>query len=326
MRSRIYNLIFFISLFLVSCVPGKEISFEVLQASEFEFPEEIDSLLVLNLAYYPWVDTLDINLLNRIKKPEQYIIDTLVISSIFNGFFSVIDNSLIKELTENQYYEIRGDTLDNFLEALNIESVNYLCDEFNTSQIVSLEYYGLSLYLDRYVSSNYNAVTRLDMERILGWRIYQPDVGMIFKDFSKDTLCWYGIGDDFEVSDNNLPELVDILREAYWYGGESFAKKMSPYWEEVQRTYFKLNKTIKTDGSLDEDFLKLLTSSNNNLLRFKAFFNLAVVYEKNGNYEEAIEALGKAEKLKPKREIVELYKVKLEESLKRNERVLKQIE
>ena len=326
MKNHVYHIIFIISLFMLSCTPGKEISFDVLQAAEFEFPEEVDSLLVLNLAYYPWVDTLDINLLNRIRKSEQYIIDTLVISSIFNGFFSIIDYSLIKELTENQYYEIRGDSLDNFLEALNIESVNYLCNEFNTSQIISLEYYGLNLSIDRYESSNYKAITRLDMERILRWRIYQPDVGMIFKDFSKDTLIWYGIGADFIESDNNLPALVDIIREAYWYGGESFAKKMSPYWKEVKRTYFKLKKTLNTDGSLDEDFLKLLTSSNNKLLRFKTFFNLAVVYEKDGNYEKAIEALGEAEKLKPKSEIVESYKIKLKESLKRKERVLKQIE
>jgi len=325
MKDRLILIIFIISLFLVSCVPGKEISFEVLQASEFEFPEKTDSLLVLNLAYYPWVDTLSFNILNKVDRPEQYIIDTLIISSIFNGFFSIVDQSEIQELTNNQYFEIRGETKENFLEPLSIKSVNYLCEEFKTNQIVALEYYGMDFsydyfgYLDGYYAS-------LDFERMLGWRIYKQNEGMIYEDIKKDTLSWQDYIPNSDQAHSNLPSLISAIKEAFWYGGETFAKKISPYWQLEYRYYFSLNKFKNESLSLDKEYLTLISQVDKKNLAFKAYYNLAVENERNGNLEEAIIALEKAMELKPKNKMLKSYTLKLEEGVKRKEKVLKQID
>ncbi|MCF8381888.1 MAG: tetratricopeptide repeat protein [Bacteroidales bacterium] len=326
MKGRLYQIIFIFSLFLLSCTPGKEISFEVLQAAEFELPVENDSLLVLNLAYYPWVDTLSINVLNRVGKSEQYIIDTFVIASIFNGFFSVIDNSEIQWLTENQYYEIRGDRTENFLDALNIESVNYLCDEFKTSQIVALEYYGFDFEYDyREIDESHYVV--LDFLRFMVWRIYQRDMGLIYKDIVRDTVNWIGYGINYAMAEDQLPGLLDAIKEAFWFAGESFAKKISPYWQEEVRNYYFMPVQGTSDMSLDMDYLTRISSKDKSRKGkiFKTYYNLAVVNEKEGNIEEAIETLRKAAVIRPNSKLVKSYMENLEKSLKRRDKVLQQI-
>ena len=315
-----------LSLFFGSCVPGKEISFDVLQAAEYETPINIDSVLVLNLAYYPWVDTLSYNVLNRIDKKEQIIIDTMIVASIFDGFFSVIDNSMFHELTRNQYFEIRGDTGNNFLEPLDIESVNLLCDEFKVSMIIALEYYGMDFEYNRFVNSYGENIAQLSIDRSTAWRIYQTEMGMIKQYVQRDTLLWTYSGTNYDNAEHQLPTIIDAAATAFWLVGESFAGSISPSWKEIDRNYHSFNLKKGKDISLNEEMLISYAKSNNKIKSFKAWINLAVIFEKKGDPIKAMVALSNAYLLRPKSEYVKFYKLELEKSILNLKKLEEQLE
>ncbi len=236
-----YIYIILLSLFLGSCIPGKEISFDVLQPADYQISQEVDSVLVLNLAYYPWVDTSEFNVLHRIKKKEQIIVDTMIINSIFDGFFSIIDNSMFQVLTRNMYFEIRGESEENYLEPLTIESVDLLCNEFNTSMIIALEYYGMDFNYDRYVNNYGDYIADLSVERLMTWRIYHRAEGMLNEYILRDTLYWNSSGTNTDNADFHLPKLINAITTSFWLAGKSFGGYISPSWKEIQRNYYQFS-------------------------------------------------------------------------------------
>lgn len=313
-----------------SCFPGKEISFDVLQPSEYQVPKDIDSILVLNLSYYPWIDTSEYNILKNLSNSERYIVDTVIINSVFDGLFSVIDSSPMSVLRGNHYYEERGNTSDNFLDTLDIQSVNYLCDEFNVSLILSLEYYTMNYNYDTYFDYNSSNifesyVTDLELNKGLFWRIYQKELGIIYENNRKDTLYWSARGNSVEKSKAALPNLFDVMKEAFFMGGESFGNELSPEWETLQRSYYQLYDDKGQDKSLNEAFLMNVISKDKKVKSFKAWYNLALVYEREGDLHKALDAINSAELLHPNSEYVKFYKGKLDESIEKRARLLEQI-
>lgn len=290
--SKLFNGFWIFLIFISSCGPVNKIQFESLEPASYSFPVKSDSTLILNLAYYPWVDTIQMdNIMQNLEIKEAKILDTMILKSIFDGLFSVLDESANTTLRNNKYLEIRSNSKEQFLEPIGLESVNQLCEEMNTSLILSLEYYGFNFDTRRYFQ-DFDYYMETSVKRELVWRIYVKDSGLVKEFKDEETLYWNSsLGKDQN-------ELITWIRDAFWFGGEKFGRYISPSWKNQERyAYIIIEDGEDISESIDD--LKKLAATETGMKSFKAWYNLAICYEKTGEIEKAVEALNKALKIKP---------------------------
>ncbi len=301
----------------VSCSPTSWLPLDIINPAEFTFPDT-GKIVVLNSAYLPSAIPDRNNLLPKLPVNEQLIFDTLITANVFNGFFSVIDGSPNEELQKASYKEIRVNDTTNFLNPISASGVEYLCDSYDASFIISLEYYGFNIKREKTVYFEYydesaGWLSSLEAPRHLVWRIYQKDGAILDQFVDADTLYWY---EDID-SNGTIPELPDAIREAFFLAGEQYARRISPYWTEVSRKYYLISRD-GDDISLDREKLILFKSGNKTNLSFKACFNLAVLSESEDKLQEAIIWLDEASKIKQS-EVTVFYRVKLQERMESRE-------
>ncbi len=315
-------LIFCLSLFSVftmfSCIPSRVLTIEKLDPAEMNIPAGLNSVLVLNASFYPSADTMAFNYAAKLKSNEQYIVDTLVNNSVFNGLFSILDSSPATYLNNASYYEARGEDREEILKPLSSESIYYLCDSFNVDGIIALEYWAFNPDIESNFYSDgdfFGTRASLSLNRYLLWRVYDREEGLVNEKFLHDTLTWYGYGTFSKDARDDLPELADALREAFWYAGYGFGKSISPSWEEENRSYFEIRNKKGEDISLNSGELKALASEGKKNKAYKASYNLAVFYEQNDDLEEAMTWINRAVYLRPEAEIALYYKHRLEKRI-----------
>lgn len=310
-------------LFIVSCVPGKEIVFESLTPAEFTLPDDVEKTVVLNSSYTPEYDTLKFNILRRLDDEEQFIIDTLIINNIFNGFFFVADQSPVEALSNSVYAEERGEDTVNFLSPLSNTSIRYLLSEFEADLVISLEYYGMN-YDYYYQAGEIEDMAYLVLDRALLWRLY-TDKGML-KEFNlRDTLFYSAYGINRDDAMNSLPDVTDVVREAFWFAGEKFANRLSPSWEETQRSYFWITDN-GIDQSLEPAYLREIAVDKTGLRAYKAYFNLSIYHERQGEIREALKYMDKALEIRPGATLARFYRKRIKEKLEKYQKLEEQLD
>lgn len=299
--------------FFTGCIPGKVISFEALKPAEYTFPEDVKHVLVFNFAYPPSVDTSSFNELPQLNPSEQFFVDTIVIKNVFNGLYSVLDNSPAAYLNNAPYYELRPQDTVAFLEPLAQSSIDHLCDTFNVDAIISFEYYGLSVDTKTYntvaYDDGYYTVTAADqaMMRVMLWRIYDRKLGLINEKRMQDTLYWSAYGIDDSDARSNLPDVGDLLREAFWYGGNKYGSEISPSWEDTKRSYFELTNRKGNTISLVEPELKEIALGDRKIKAYKAAYNLSLYYEMHDSIDAAVNWIDKALEYRPEAGVAKYY-------------------
>ncbi len=320
-------------LFFCGCIPGKYITIDTLEPAEITFPPETRKVLVFNFSYLPSVDTSSFNEARQLKPREQYFVDTIVIRNVFNGLFSVLDNSPAGFLNDAPYYELRAEDTAAFLQPLGQPDIEHLCDTFDVDAVISFEYYGVSVETKTFSTivydEGYEYVNEADqaMLRVMLWRIYSRKEGMISERMMRDTLYWTAYGNDSEEARQNLPDIGDELREAFWYGGSKYGSLISPSWSDTQRAYFDITDMKGKDISLDESRLKEYALSGKKKRRaYKASYNLALYYEMNDSIPAAVDWIDKALQLRPEAAVAKYYQAELEKRRKSRAELEKQLE
>ena len=317
---------------LSGCIPGKVLTLETLQPAEISFPEDINSVLVFNFAYPPSADTSSFNELSKLGPKEQFFIDTIVIRNVFNGLFSVLDNSPASFLNNAPYYEIRPVDTTAFLKPLAASAIEELCDSFHVDAIISFEYYGASVDVKTYSSivydDEYEYVRVADeaMYRVMLWRIYERNRGIINEKFMKDTLYWSGYGYNDAEAKEDLPEIGDLFREAFWYGGYKYGSLISPNWDESRRAYYDIRDDKGDSISLNPSKLLDIAESNRKGRAYRASYNLALYYEMNDSIDQAMKWIDQAAELRPDAAYAEYYRQILKNRQKALGELEKQVE
>ncbi len=331
-----YRLLIFILLTLVlgSCVPSKEISFDRLTPAEFTFPESSESILIFNHAYKPSIDPTGYNIVSKLDDREAFIVDTIIVNSIFNGFFSVADNSVVPALLNTVYYEQRANDTTGFLKPLDKSDISFLCEQFDTDIVVALEYYSMRHFIEyEYVEASEDdfflfslgeVMAIRGVERKVLWRIYHPEQGLLNEKLQSDTLYWSATGRYRSRAEENLTDLVDAIREAFWFAGEEYALSISPQWKRTERLYFDLNDG-REDRSLDTEYLIDQVKYASNLRKFKSLYNLAVIHERRGEPEKAVGFLEAALEIQSNSGVAKLYLKELRKFISDMETIRKQI-
>ncbi len=332
MRKIVFVCLALVLVFLAGCIPGKVTTFQALQPAKFTFPQDVRRVLVFNFAYPPSFDTSSFNELPQLKPREQFFVDTIVINNTFNGLFSVLDNSPATFLNNSPYYELRPEDTVAFLKPLAQTSIDHLCDTFNVDAVISFEYYGLSVDTRTFntlaYDNGYYYVTEADqaMVRVMLWRIYDRNEGMINEKRMQDTLYWSAYGYDDSDARSNLPDIGDILREAFWYGGSKYGSLISPSWEDTRRSYFDLTNNRGKNISLSEPALKEVVENGKKIKAYKASYNLALYYEMNDSINAAVTWIDRALQFRPEAGVAKYYKSELEKREKTEKELNKQLD
>lgn len=288
---------------------------DVLVPAEFTFPDT-GKIILLNSSYFydlmnlpgkhPMTDPEIISFMSGMSNREKYIFDTIITSRIFDGFYSVIHENPGKRFAEVPYFEMRSDDTINFLKPLDPEGVKTLCSEQNAGFIVSMEYFGFRTQTTRSYDDWENINLYLEMDGQVLWRIYN-NKGNILSEYSDyQTLYW---NSDPE-SDLLLPEITDAAREYFYLAGQRYALRICPGWKTISRAYYQIH-TTGSDMSLDKE--KLLSSQfeKNKERMYRIYYNLAVLSESEGNYQEALDWLSKAANYRDRQPNID-YRKKLE--------------
>jgi len=254
------------------------------------------------------------NLMSRMRDSEKQIFDTLITANLFNGLFSIINETPVENLRNAEYYESRTRDTTNFLFPLASEEVVGICLDNNSGYVVSMEYYSFNSKSTREISDYAGWVNNLDVSYKLVWRIYGRDGAVLTEVNDSSTLYWYA---DSNTEPN--PELTDAVRDVFFLAGEKFGKKISPFWSVLSRSYYQIY-SFGDDISLDREPLELLTTGKKRITAFKACYNLAVLSESEDKLEEAMNWLEKAEAIKES-EYVVIYRHKLQKRMEVREKL-----
>jgi len=184
--------------------------------------------------------------------------------------------------------EKRPGTALDFPKPLIWEEVQRICNEYKTDAVMSLEIFS------RQVIDNVAEVK-------VGFRIYDPKNKMILDEFQ----YFHGIKAGVVPSEgqpeaivSNLINSDDALINASFVAGTIYGKRISPFWIRVNRKYYKRSKRdpqmaegarmmeVNNWDAAEQAFLQAIENGHRKT-KGKALHNLAIVYEINGNLDQA---------------------------------------
>ena len=264
---------------LISCSPSRWLQLDTLNPAEFSFPDT-GAIVILNAAYLPSAVNVNHNIMGSLPEKEQFIFDTLVLSNLFDGFFSVLNESPNKNMRDAAYYELRRNDTADFLRAFDTVDIWEICADLDADFLITLEYYGMDNELSHYFYDEWE--TYLLVDNIVLFRIYNKEGAVLNEYAMADSLFWSQVG-----LDKAIPELPDAARELFFNSGEKYGSWISPYWSGISRRYFMITEKGK-EISLDKEHLYKLSAGDKRRKAYKACYNLAVLFESEDELAEAL--------------------------------------
>jgi len=258
--------------------------------AQVQIPEFQKKTLVLNCSYLPEYLTDKSNLITSLSFEEQVIIDTIITRYLFDGLFSVISESPYGGLQDAEYFEMRTSDTSGFLFPLSPADISDICTQYEVDCLISFEHYSFDMDNYYYPSEDRSYYEEIhELKNNLLWRIYTKDGNILDDYLSKDTLQWCDLSE------------LDCIRHSFLNSGISYGKRISPSWETVYSSLYKIS--AKTDTGFvrtlsDKTILINLSNIPNRTKSFKACYNLAVLCESENDIDEAISWINRAVSLK----------------------------
>ena len=191
-----------------------------------------------------------------------------------------------------EYLEIRTSDTTGFLKPLSPLAVKDICSDYNVDYLISFEYYCFDHYI-----SGYSDLAFLRLYDYLVWRIYMKD-GILVDDYIfTDTLYWNSHGINYWEAKERLKNTSDCIREAFWIAGNEYGKRISPYWEKVNRSLYEIRERTdsgKINVTIDKNRLQVHSLSEKKTKAFKACYNMALISESEGDIDNALTWINKA--------------------------------
>lgn len=303
-------LIIVVILGFISCRTTRNVSsieVEILNPAIFAMPENIDTIAIFKRDYYQ-SDTFPYQYINgdtHIEKPDTSV------------HYSDLSNQCVDALAhllEEEGY---------FLKVINYrDSMNYLV---SPDSLPDYHYLHHRLGADALVFLDYFELRSTGADRTEGYSFFLANMKAEFPEFQLSTiieiidasLVWtltfrgdtsiylskqperlyYGSSVYPELFGNDAKHKL-LLKNTTDYLGRSFATRLIPSWQAVQRTYYQSNNDYMLIGEkyfLENDWLKAAeiynkqTTNKNRNIAAKAKYNMAVICEMEGNLEAAID-------------------------------------
>jgi len=285
---------FALCLSIISCASISTLNLDVLRPAEVTIDPEILSVVVIvNSAPYRNKD------IHTIKTPKgTSVIDTIWI----DDFPKIAATSMVKELKNKQFFnevyyhtdsdchkgELSGDVLKR--------KIDYVCSIYNAQAVILLENY---LYKTNLNLTNGGNVCygSMDVNGSIYWKIYEDDGYLLDTYVQSDSIFWDAAESSYSDVIKQLPQqsaAIEVLAE---YMGETYVKRVAPFWETVSRKYYstghylfsQANDLIKTNNWSEAAKVWYYVYENGNKHeKAMSAFNIALSYEVRSNFPEAL--------------------------------------
>ena len=298
--------------------------------SEFSFRTDVNEIITLNNSVYPTLDSLSSGFSKPLSEKELFIIDTIVIRQLFDGFFYVLNESPSPSLRNTEYFEFRNTEQIMIPEPLSELAVIDLCNETQSDAIISFEYYDfiIEYYYDYTYRPEIHSYIRFKRKCL--WRIYAKHGDILDEYFLNDTVYWSSAGFSTSEADRGLPGMSDAIRSAFFYAGEKYGKRISPSWAQASRVFYTIKgrgfPVGRTDHSFNKEYLIKLSDHSKPETAYRACINLALLSEKEDELREALKWLEMAEIKRPSTKLVSEYKKIIRERLILKEKIDSQLQ
>jgi hypothetical protein len=299
MNNRII-LVFAVLLILLSGCGASRISFDVLVPAIRTVPAEIKSVTIMNRSF---PENKEANRLEGLLTGEGLDQDTLSTQYVLRGLDESLRGSArFKVIKASELYT--GSGIGTLLpEALPWETVDYLCDKYNTDALVALEAYDSDFIITGAAIGN----DLLDLQARglvtvnCGFRMYYPASRSILDEFMfMHRMDWGTGGFSIVAAADAIINRKRAIENASLEAGSLYGNRLTPDWIYISRDYFKRGK-----GNFDlaegarmmqlNDWDKAIAAleralqSNKRKVRGRAAHNLAVIYEILGDLFQAKE-------------------------------------
>ncbi|MBN2767156.1 MAG: hypothetical protein JXR27_12360 [Paludibacteraceae bacterium] len=284
---------------LASCSSMMFTSVDILKPALITFNPEDTRLLIVNNSVTQPVDyghrTQYFNekpyLVNvNTDSLSLFAIESLAESLATKDFFSTI--TIHDQRINNSAYFFS-------ITHLPFDTVNALCDRYDSDVILSLDRIKVIDKIDEYyLNDEYAYYTTLEARYETRWSVYVPEKTTFQAITLHDTVYWDARSAQRKRGISFLPDRYNALIDGALYAGKSAVNKFIPYWTKADRYFFSDgNKSMKAamdsvsvrnwKGAIDV-WQKIVEAKSGTSLKARASHNIAVAYEILGDLNNAV--------------------------------------
>lgn len=307
-RMKIHNssIIVLIALVLLasSCSTLLYTSVDILKPARVTFdPNDTRLLIVNNSVPQPADYGHRVQYFNEKPRLESVNTDSLSLFAI---------ESLAESLAEKEFFStitIHDEKLNNSnyffsITHLPFDTVNALCDRFDSDVIISLDRIKVTDKVDEYFLNEESLFyTTLEARYETRWSVYVPEKTTYQAITLHDTVFWDARSAQRKQGVKLLPNRYNALIDGALYAGRNSINKFIPFWTKADRYFFmggnkKLTQgmdsvTVRNWSGAIEVWTQILDSRASVATKAKASHNIAVVYEIQGELTKAVEQMDK---------------------------------
>jgi len=290
-----YTLCILLALLVSSCVSIDLVSIDYLQPAKVIFPPEIKTVGIVN---------------NIIARKEKSVINKTDQSqsteSVFQGDGKTVTESFAKSIAEANYFDkviicdsaLRGnDLFPREQQELSQEEIKQLTSDLGVDLIFSVE--DITIKTKEKMNFSNIFLSTIDAKVSPIVKGYVPSRSKPFiTSAPEDSIFWEGYGITPEDAKNDLIKEDSLMKEASEFAGELPTKYFLPTWNSENRIYYTSGSVELRDGGVLvregswDDALKLwliANNRNNDKLKMRTAFNIALYYETHNDIDKAVE-------------------------------------
>ncbi len=285
-RSRILIPVLAIS-FLFLAAPT--MNFNVIIPALIDVPDHIKVAAMIDRTL---VDDDASNVIEGVITGELIGEDKLATQILMDGVHAMLQNAATVSIKRtNEVYSGGSPFSAAFPEPLSWEEIEALCDKYQADAIVAIEKFDSDFII---IPGASQVVTVK-----AGIRMYDPALKSIIDQYQYSHKENFGTGElSIEAAINGLISKNAAVKEASYEAGIAYGRRLSPSWYRISRKYYRKSKgdDVFAEGArmmeindwyAAKEALLLAMDTGHRKTKGRAAHNLAVVYEIEGNLEEA---------------------------------------
>ncbi|MFH1004409.1 MAG: DUF6340 family protein [Bacteroidota bacterium] len=309
-----YFIFFILLLSMNSCT--NSIRLQVLQPAQITMPEHIKKFVVANRSRAS-KNNQAMNIIEGVLTGEEPWADREGAGDCLYGFIDMMTKTPHFTVTQAAGVDLYGTGTSIFPIPLRWDEVEKICKDNNADAMVVLEAFDSDSRIDlssRQVQTKGQEgqpITVIEhyanakMEITTGWRVYEPKTKSIIDEYKfSDFLDFNSKGTSPEDAKAKLPSKRDCINKTGFHVGKKYGYRIAPQWILVIRNYYnKGNDNMKlaarkirqvNDWKNAMELWKKEALNNNVKIAGRASYNMAVVCEREGNLEIALEWVKKS--------------------------------
>ncbi|MEQ3661489.1 MAG: DUF6340 family protein [Flavobacterium sp.] len=314
---KIYLALFILtSILLVSCSASSTLTLSVNQPSTVYLSKEVKNIGILNRSQ-PSVNYNKFDILDKILTAEEKNLDKNGAEESLKGLEqSLKNNSRFTNVIQIDSLIFKEYGIDRFSPLLKNEDIAKICSKYNIEAIYELSFYDTDAIINYKTVTNQKVNTfgikipiiehQVTINTLIktGWRLYD--------NINKQVSDQYTTSNNFIVSGNGINPVKayetitnrkDEVNRISKNNGLQYGNQLLPYTIRERRLYFvKGNKNFETaqrkaqTGDWDGagELWKKETLNRDNKIAGRAYYNMAIICEINGDLDKAIDWASKS--------------------------------